>query len=43
MAPAVATHVGAEIASLPDRGHWWMVEDPDGAADALVRFWSRFD
>lgn len=40
MVPDVAARVGATIAPLPGQGHWWMVEDPDPAADALVGFWS---
>jgi len=30
----------ARTLTLQDRGHWWMVEDPDAAADGLVDFWA---
>lgn len=39
LAPAVAARVGAQIAPLDGQGHWWMIEDPNPAADALVAFW----
>lgn len=39
LAPAVAERVGATIAELAGQGHWWMVEDPKPAADALANFW----
>jgi len=41
LAPAMAASVGAQIVELPDQGHWWMIEDPAPAADALVAFWSQ--
>jgi pimeloyl-ACP methyl ester carboxylesterase len=28
---------------LEGRGHWWMVEDPEPAADGLLRFWNELD
>lgn len=34
-----AQRLGASVAELPGQGHWWMLEDPAPAADALVRFW----
>jgi pimeloyl-ACP methyl ester carboxylesterase len=40
MAREVATTLGASVVELEGRGHWWMLEDPSGAADALVSFWS---
>jgi len=30
----------ATVAVLPGLGHWWMIQDPAGAAAALRRFWS---
>ena len=40
LAPAVVERFGATMAELPGQGHWWMLEDPNPAADALVAFWS---
>lgn len=39
----VAEALGAEIARLDGLGHFWMVEDPDAAADAIARWVSRQD
>jgi pimeloyl-ACP methyl ester carboxylesterase len=36
----VARRLGAEVLHLAGRGHWWMVDDVDPVADALVAFWS---
>jgi pimeloyl-ACP methyl ester carboxylesterase len=36
----VADRLDAQVLSLGDRGHWWMVEDPATAADGLTAFWS---
>ena len=36
----VARQLGAEVLPLEGRGHWWMVDDLDPVADALVAFWS---
>jgi pimeloyl-ACP methyl ester carboxylesterase len=36
----VAKRTGAQILTLTDRQHWWMWEDPAGAADGLVSFWN---
>lgn len=36
----VAQRLGAERVDL-DAAHWWMLEDPTPAADALIAFWSR--
>jgi hypothetical protein len=36
----VARRLGTEVLRLDGRGHWWMVDDVDPAADALVTFWS---
>ena len=35
-----ATRAGAQIAELDGVGHWWMLQDPDGAAKVLDGFWS---
>ncbi|MEV5341172.1 alpha/beta hydrolase [Streptomyces sp. NPDC052676] len=39
-ARAVAARLGARVATLPDAGHFWMLEDPAGAARVLSEFWS---
>jgi len=36
----IADRLGAEVLRLDGRGHWWMVDDVDPVADALVRFWN---
>ena len=36
----VAERLRAEVLRLDGRGHWWMVDDVDPVADALVTFWS---
>lgn len=38
---ALASRTGAEVVDLPDAGHWWMLEDPAGAAAHLEAFWAR--
>ena len=43
LAEDVAAHVGATVAPLPERGHWWMVEDPGPGADSLAAFWASLD
>jgi len=35
----VAERTGAQILTLEGRQHWWMWEDPEGAATGLVKFW----
>ncbi|WP_040494151.1 alpha/beta fold hydrolase [Ilumatobacter nonamiensis] len=40
LAPAVAERLGVPELRLEGQGHWWMVSDPDGAAEQLVSFWS---
>ncbi len=37
---ATAARLGAEVLTLDGRGHWWMIDDLDPVADALVTFWS---
>ncbi|WP_236795066.1 alpha/beta fold hydrolase [Amycolatopsis sp. GM8] len=34
-----AARAGAEVAVLEGAGHWWMTQDPAGAARALTSFW----
>ncbi len=36
----LADRTGAELLPLAEAGHWWMLDSPDMAADALQRFWS---
>ncbi len=36
----VAERLGAEVLTIDDRGHWWMVADVDGIAASLAAFWS---
>lgn len=36
----VGADLGAASATLDGLGHWWMVEAPEAAADALTDFWS---
>ncbi len=40
MSKAVADRIGARHLPLEYQSHWWMVEAPDPAADALVAFWA---
>ncbi len=35
----VAQMLGAGIELFESRGHWWMLEDPDGSVDMLRRCW----
>ncbi|HUF97842.1 MAG TPA: alpha/beta hydrolase [Ilumatobacter sp.] len=37
----VIGQLGADLADLGDVGHWWMIEEPAGAADVLTEFWAR--
>lgn len=37
----LAERTGAELVELPEAGHWWMLEDPSGAAEVLTAFWAR--
>lgn len=39
LAREVAARLGADVLELPGSGHWWMVEDPETAADGLMAFW----
>ncbi|WP_028927568.1 alpha/beta fold hydrolase [Pseudonocardia acaciae] len=36
-----ADRAGASVAVLDGLGHWWMVQDPEAGAEALVRFWAE--
>lgn len=36
----LADRTGADVLELPEAGHWWMLEDPDGVATHLRAFWS---
>jgi pimeloyl-ACP methyl ester carboxylesterase len=38
-----ADRAGAQITLLPDLGHWWMMQDPTAAADALESFWKDLE
>lgn len=37
----MASAVGADTVELAGVGHWWMVENPGAAADALMAHWAR--
>ncbi len=37
----IAHAVSAEVVEIAAAGHWWMIETPDVAADALVAHWQR--
>lgn len=37
----LAVAVGAGTVEMPGVGHWWMIENPRSAADALVAHWAR--
>lgn len=39
--PEVADRFDAHMVDLVDQGHWWMIANPEPAADALIDFWSR--
>ena len=43
LARPVAERLGVEELVLAGQGHWWMVGDPDPAAEGLVAFWSSLD
>ncbi|MEY4364793.1 MAG: hypothetical protein RLZZ305_137 [Actinomycetota bacterium] len=36
----VASRAGADVVRLADVGHWWMLENPVAAADALTAHWA---
>lgn len=39
-AESAAARAGANFEPLSGVGHWWMLQDPDGAAALFQRFWS---
>ena len=39
----LAERTGARLASLPEAGHFWMLEDPAGVASLLEGFWADLD
>lgn len=39
----LADRTGTELAELEGVGHWWMLDAPADAADALQSFWARLD
>lgn len=43
LAMEAAQELGAEVARFADQGHWWMLGDPDGAAEVLCSFWAGLD
>jgi pimeloyl-ACP methyl ester carboxylesterase len=42
-AATAAGRAGAAVARLDGVGHWWMLQDPAGAAQVLRDFWSTLD
>lgn len=36
----IARRLGAEVLRLDGRGHWWMIDDIEPVADALIAFWA---
>ncbi|MGA9277956.1 alpha/beta fold hydrolase [Ilumatobacter sp.] len=40
LATPVAERLGVPEIRLDGQGHWWMVSDPERAADRLIAFWS---
>lgn len=38
-----ADSMGAHVASLPDVGHWWMIQNPALGATALNDFWAGLE
>ena len=41
MMEEMAEVLDADIARLAQCGHWWMIQNPDAAADHLVRHWKK--
>mgnify|MGYP001812103943 CR=1 FL=1 len=39
----LADRIGGERVELPEQGHWWMLDDPTGAAGFLSRFWASVE
>ena len=40
-AQRLASRTGAQVATLRGAGHWWMLESPADAAEALQTFWAQ--
>lgn len=40
LVPHVVDRLGAHHTTLAGQGHWWMITDPNPAADALAAFWA---
>jgi hypothetical protein len=40
MMEEMAEVLDADVARLTQCGHWWMIQNPDVAADYLVRHWN---
>ena len=40
---ALAERTGAAVATLPDEGHFWMLEAPERAATAIRAFWADLE
>ena len=36
----LAARTGASVATLPDAGHFWMLEAPEQVAEILTKFWA---
>jgi pimeloyl-ACP methyl ester carboxylesterase len=41
MMEEMAEVLDADVAELAQCGHWWMIQNPDAAAEHLVRHWGR--
>jgi pimeloyl-ACP methyl ester carboxylesterase len=41
MMEEMAEVLDADVARLAQCGHWWMIQNPDAAAEHLVRHWGR--
>jgi pimeloyl-ACP methyl ester carboxylesterase len=39
MVEHIAELCGADVARLPGLGHWWMIQDPEAAAEILIDHW----
>ncbi len=37
----LADRTGAQVTTLSSAGHWWMLENPAGAAETLQTFWAQ--
>ena len=41
MMEEMATSLQADVVRMPGCGHWWMIEQPERAAEALIAHWSQ--